>query len=88
MLKEIIKTYLENYENTIEVVDNEEIQELENECAELLEKLKELDKKLGNETDNLVCKMTVSYRDLFFEKGFKYGLILAQEIQQVLLKKC
>lgn len=83
MLKEIIKTYLGNYENTIEVVENEEIQELENEFAELLEKLKELDKKLGNETDNLVCKMIVSYRDLFFEKGFEYGLILAKEIEKL-----
>lgn len=88
MLEEIIKMYLENYENSIEVVDNEEIQSLENECAELLDKLKKLDKKLGNQTDDLFCNMPVVYRDLFFEKGFKYGLTLGQEIQQSLIKNC
>lgn len=86
MLEIIIKKYLENYENTEEVVDNEEIQPLENECAELLEKLKKLNKNLGNQTDDLVGKMIVTYRDLFFEKGFKYGLTLGQEIQQALIK--
>ena len=87
MLEIIIKKYLENYENSTEVVDNEEIQPLENECAELLEKLKKLDKKLGNQTDDLVGNMIVTNRDLFFEKGFKCGLILAQEIHQLLLNE-
>lgn len=86
MLEIIIQKYLENYESTEEVVDNEEIQALENKCAELLDKLKELDKEFGNETDYLVGEMIVEYRNLFFEKGFKYGLTLGLEIQQALIK--
>lgn len=89
MLEDIMNMYCEKHDNDEEIIiDNEEIKELENKYSELLDRIKELDKKLGNETDDLIGNMIVTYRSLFFDKGFKYGLILAQEIQQLLLTNC
>lgn len=69
------------------IYQNERIESLGNQSSKLAEKIKKLDETLGDEMDVLIGNMVAAYGDVYFQEGFKEGLILAQEIHQLLLKK-
>lgn len=82
MLDEIIKKQYEYFN-----VDNEEICNLEIENSKLINKIKEIDKRVGNDIDKLMGDLMTKYSEIYFTAGFKKGAKLVQEIQQLTLVK-
>lgn len=63
----------------------DKILSLEAQAAELTKRIADLNKDLGFEVDDLIGGMVRAYGNVYFQEGFKQGLMLAQEIHQLLL---
>lgn len=68
------------------IYKNEKIERLGEQSSKIAKEIKKLDSDLGNEVDILIGNMVAAYGDVYFEEGFKEGLILAQEIHKLLQK--
>ena len=87
MLGKIIEKQCENFGvNREKIYKNERVSSLGIQSTNLAKKVTDLDKNLGDEIDVLIGNMIATYGDVYFQEGFKQGLILAQEIQHLLLK--
>lgn len=88
MLEKFIQMQCESFGiNRENLYKNENIASLGEQSSKLSEEIKKLDKGLGNEVDILIGNMSAIYGEVYFKEGFKEGLILAQEIHQLLINK-
>jgi len=89
MLEEFIEMQYKSFDiNREKVYRDERIASLGEQSSKLSKEIKKLDNELGDEVDVLIGNMVAAYGDVFFQEGFKEGLLLAQEIHQLLLKNC
>lgn len=65
---------------------NKEIATLESQLSEFDIEMRAKDKNLNDKLDILFGDICLIYSQVFFEEGFKQGLILAQEIQKLQFK--
>ncbi|MCE5222062.1 MAG: hypothetical protein LLF98_12620 [Clostridium sp.] len=65
----------------------DKVSSLEAQAAELIKKITDLNKDLGFEVDDLIGGMVRAYGNVYFQEGFKQGLILAKEMHQLSLKE-
>lgn len=88
MLEKIIEMQSESFGlDRNKVYKNEKIVSLGEQSSSLVKEIKKLDRELSNKVDILIGNMVAAYGNVYFQAGFKEGLILAQEIHQLLLKK-
>lgn len=88
MLEKFIEMQCESFGIDREkVCKNEKIASLGEQSSKIANEIKKLDENLGDEVDILIGNMVAAYGDVYFQEGFKEGLILAQEIQQLLIVK-
>lgn len=65
---------------------NKEIATLESQLSEFEIEMREQNKSLSDKLEGLFGDIELNYSKVFFEEGFKQGLILAQEIQKLQFK--
>lgn len=88
MLDNFIEKQFENFNTKREDFHSvDKISSLETQSAELIKKIIGLDEYLGFEVDNLIGNMVGAYGKVYFQEGFKQGLIFAQEIHELSLKE-
>lgn len=88
MLDKFIAKQFESFnENRESFHKVNKISSLEVQAAELTKKIAALNKDLGFEVDDLIGSMVRAYGKVYFQEGFKQGLIFAQEIHQFPLKE-
>lgn len=68
------------------VYTNDRIIKLSDQSSTLAKEISKLDANLGNEIDILIGSIVGAYGDVYFQEGFKQGLVLAHEINQLLIK--
>lgn len=85
MLDKFIKMQFENFNsNRDNFYTKDEISSLEAQSVELEKKIAKLDKDLGNQVDELIGGIIRAYGNVYFQEGFKEGLILFKEMQELL----
>lgn len=78
--------YREFCDNRDKLYGNKEIATLATQLSEFEIEMRDRDKSLSDKLENLFGDIELIYGQVFFEEGFKQGLILAQEIYQLLEK--
>ncbi len=87
MLEKFIEMQCENFGlDRDKVCKDERIENFGIQSSRLSKEIRQLDEDLGDKVDILIGNMVAAYGDVYFQEGFKEGLILAQEIQQLLLR--
>ncbi len=82
MIELIIKMLYEKFNEDIkDIIPNSDIDVLNKQYSELLDKIAKLDKTLGKEMDALVGTMLIVHEELYFKAGFKDGIRIIQELQ-------
>ncbi|EES51305.1 hypothetical protein NE172_02735 [Clostridium botulinum] len=82
MLNDLIKLRLNNISNEYEI-KYEEIKQLSQKSNKLLDELKKADPNIADKVDSLIGEFIGTYTRIYFSLGFKDGLILGNEINNL-----